>query len=135
MHRGTIYIATIAFVLSLSRADAGPVTPIDRAVIVAQAVKEHVDDNGRGESYWRQRADSLRQELEDQQVRYDAVIRQEQECLAQPVIYRGSSRDCASRYRSQKISIETQMERIRKRLDVDLPDEARKVGAYPGWLR
>jgi len=121
MNRFTIGIAIIALLFSLSGAHAG---------------SEHVDNNGRGESFWRQKADSLRRQLEDQQVQLDTANKQEQHCKDQQITYyRGLPRDCASMYRNQKISIEDKIAQIRKGLEVDLTEEARKAGAYPGWLR
>jgi len=121
MNKFTIGIAIIALLFSLSG---------------AQAASEHVDDNGRGESYWRQKADNLRQQLSDQQVALDTVNKQVQHCKDQQITYyRGLPRDCVSMYRNQKISIEDKMAQIQKGLEVDLPEEARKAGAYPGWLR
>ena len=135
MNKFSTSIAIIVFLLSLSVAHADPLTVIERPAIIAQAAKEPVDNNGRGESYWRQRADNLRQEFEDHQAKYDALKREEQECNDQHITYRGLPRDCAARYRDRKISMESKMELARKRLEVDLAEEARKAGAYPGWLR
>jgi hypothetical protein len=135
MNKVSISIALTVFLFPLSVAHAGSLAPMDRQIVIAQAAREHVDNNGRGESYWRQKADNLRQEYEDQQAKYDAVKREEQECNEQRITYRGSTRDCASRYRDKKIYHETKVELARKRLEVDLPEDARKAGAYPGWLR
>ena len=136
MNRFTIYLAIIAFLFSLSGAHAGTLPGIDRPTIIAQAAYEHVDNNGRSESYWRQKADNLRQQLDDQKVKLDTANKQEQHCKDQQITYyRGLPRDCASMYRYQKISIGDKIAQIQKGLEVDLPEEARKAGAYPGWLR
>jgi hypothetical protein len=136
MNRFTLGIATIAFMFSLSGAHAGPLLRIESTTIIAQAVKEDVDYNGRGESYWRQRADNLRKQLADQQLQLDTTNKQEQHCRNQQITYyRGLPRDCAAMYRNQKISIENRMTQIQKGLEVELPEEARKAGAFPGWLR
>lgn len=137
MNRVMIGSAVIFFLLTLpGGAQAGPLARTDRPPIIAQAGGEHVDNNGRGESYWRQKADYLRRQLEDQQVKLDTANKQEQHCRDQQITYyRGLPRDCAAMYRNQKIAIEDKITQLRKGLEVDLPEEARKAGAYPGWLR
>jgi hypothetical protein len=35
----------------------------------------------------------------------------------------------------KKIKLEMDIAKIRKTLEVDLPEEARRADAYPGWIR
>ena len=96
---------------------------------------EHRDKNGRGESYWRNKAENLRQQLQDEQVNYETLNKQQSECEGMQLYVRGLPKDCASKYRNQKIKSEQKIERIRKSLEIDLPEEARRADAYPGWIR
>ena len=100
----------------------------------ARTGTENTDKYGRGEDYWRERADELRQQLSELKDEYAATDRQEQECERKPFDYHGKRPDC-SFYRSEKAQLQRSIERTQKALDVDLPDEARKAEAYPGWLR
>lgn len=101
----------------------------------AQSDTEHTDAYGRGEAYWRERAETLRQRLEELQQDYEDVCSQERACQEKPARYPGRREDCTSMYRHQKTEIKQDIELTRKNLEVDLPDEARKLDAYPGWLR
>jgi len=94
----------------------------------------HLDKYGRGEEYWRSRADDLRQSIEQMKQDRESSYDQERACEQKRVAYLGKTVDC-SRYQVYRAQIERNIERARKRLEVDLPDEARKADAYPGWLR
>lgn len=101
----------------------------------AQSDTEHTDAYGRGEAYWRERADTLRQRLEELQQDYEDVCSQERACQETSARSPGRREDCPAIYRHQKTEIMQDIEQTRKSLEVDLPDEARKLDAYPGWLR
>jgi len=100
-------------------------------LLFAQATTEHQDRYGRGESYWRGRADDLREKLKTQEANYEVVLQQERECEER----KGSSRNCISLYNNQKIQTQQKIEKLKKSLEIDLPEEARKADAYPGWVR
>lgn len=99
----------------------------------APTVKEHKDKYGHGEEWWRRRAEKLRSELRDLQDDYDLVLRQEREQEEQGVI--GRKKKSGKKYGSKKMQLEKKIARVRRQLNEDLPEEARKAGAYPGWLR
>jgi hypothetical protein len=94
----------------------------------------HLDRYGRGEEYWHSRAESLRQEIDQLKQDRESSFDQERACEQKRVAYLGKTVDC-SRYQVYRTQIERNIERARKRLEIDLPDEARKADAYPGWLR
>lgn len=98
---------------------------------------EQTDVNGRGEAYWRQRADSLREQLHDLQDEYEYACAQERACEERQVkaSYLGKRQDCAGAYGREKAHLQYQIEQTKKRLEVDLPDEMRRSEAYPGWIR
>lgn len=114
---------------------AAPATRMKKAK-KGQADTEHTDRYGRGEEYWRERADELRQRIAELQEEYEYASRQERECEEHNRInYLGKRPDCASIYGTEKSRVQHALDRARKSLEVDLPDEARKQDAYPGWLR
>ncbi len=101
----------------------------------AQSGTGDTDSSGRGEEYWRERADGLRQQLHELQDDYESVSRHERECEKKPIDHRGKRIDCASIFGYHRERLEKQINQTRKALEVDLPDDARKAGAYPGWIR
>jgi hypothetical protein len=97
---------------------------------------EHTDKNGRGGAYWRARSEALRQDLEELRQDYESLSSEERACEeSHRINYLGKGTDCAAMYRNRKERLELQIEHARKKLEVDLPDEARKLDAYPGWIR
>ncbi len=98
------------------------------------AVTEHRDKYGRGEGYWRKRAADLRQKLRDQEARYDLVLKQlnEQDQKLKTLSARNKARASLEK---KKTKLETDIARTRRALEVDLPEEARRADAYPGWIR
>lgn len=95
-------------------------------------VKEHRDKNGKGEEYWRKKAANLRRKLRDQQEAYDEVLKR----LADEDRNPGKRKKKAvSSLEKKKLKLEKDIARTRRMLEVELPEEARKADAYPGWLR
>ncbi len=105
-----------------------------KAAKYGQSGTEDTDKYGRGKAYWQNRAESLRESIEDLQQDYETLRSQERQCEQKPYNYLGKKPDCAI-YRANKERVEKNIERTRQRLEVDLPDEARTAGASPGWLR
>ena len=108
----------------------------------AQKVKktpEHKDKYGHGEEYWRARAGKLRRQLREQQQDYDDVLKQiethERQATAGGSSARGKKASGTASLRKKKSQLEKKIARTRRELEVDLPEEARKADAYPGWLR
>ncbi len=94
------------------------------------APAEHRDRYGRGEAYWRKKATNLRLKLRDQQDDYDAVVRRLEDLVSRP-----GRKKTRSTLEKKKKKLERDMARTRRMLEVDLPEEARKADAYPGWIR
>jgi hypothetical protein len=119
-----------------------PVTPDDNRVSVGErmrperpaAVMEHRDRNGRGEEYWQRRAANIRLKLRDRQDEYGTVLRKMDAQDRKPG-KTGSRKNSASTLGSRKAKLEKEIAALQRQLDVDLPEEARKADAYPGWLR
>lgn len=98
--------------------------------------EEPLDKYGRGEEYWRERAEAAREYLQEQEELYEYVSSQERACLEKSRQYAAQGRhvDCSA-YQREKIQAEKNIARAKKSLEADLPEEARKAEAYPGWLR
>jgi hypothetical protein len=96
------------------------------------SVKEHKDKNGKGERYWRGRADKLRMKLRDLQDDYDLVMKQLDDPAQKTSTGKKKSRSSLVK---KKQKIEKDMTKTKRKLEVDLPEEARRADAYPGWVR
>jgi len=130
------------------RSTAKPVEVRDDRVSVGQqpvaadkkAVQssEHKDRFGRGEEYWSKRAENLRRQLREQQDEHDLIVKQEKDDEAKPKkLSSKKSKKSSSRSSrdKKKAKIEKKIARLNHELEVELPEEARKAGAYPGWVR
>lgn len=91
------------------------------------AASEHKDKNGRGEEYWHKRAENLRRQIREKQDDLDLLVKQERN-------ENRKSRKNSSRAK-KKTALENKIARLNHELEVELPEEARKADAYPGWLR
>jgi hypothetical protein len=117
------------------KTDGGRVSIGDKSAAPGKttvSVKEHKDKYGRGEGYWRSRADKLRMKLRDQQDEYDLVLRQLDDPAPKTI---GGKKKSRSSLVKKKMKIEKDMTKTRRKLEVDLPEEARRADAYPGWVR
>jgi hypothetical protein len=124
------------------RSNATPVKTDDNRVSIGDkpavpgratgSVKEHKDKYGRGERYWHGRADKLRMKLRDQQDEYDLVVKQLDDPAPKTT---GGRKKSHSSLIKKKQKIEKDMTKTRRKLEVDLPEEARRADAYPGWIR
>jgi hypothetical protein len=100
------------------------------------AVPEHKDKYGRGEQYWRKRAESLRRQLREQEDERELLVKQERDEESKANKRSSSSAKKAKSSRDKKMAkIDKKVAKLRRELDVDLPEEARRADAYPGWLR
>jgi hypothetical protein len=100
------------------------------------AVPEHKDKYGRGEQYWRKRAENLRRQLRDQENERELLVKQERDDESKTKKRSSSSAKKAKSSRDKKLAtIDKKIAKLKRELDVDLPAEARKADAYPGWLR
>ena len=96
---------------------------------------EHRDKHGRGEEYWRKRAANIRMKLRDLQGEYDIILKQEQDEEKQPRQLNSKKKKSASSREKKKAKIEKDIAKVRRLLETDLPEEARRADAYPGWIR
>jgi septal ring factor EnvC (AmiA/AmiB activator) len=96
---------------------------------------EHRDKFGRGEEYWRKQSANLRLKLRDQQDEYSQVIKELDDQDKKPKKLTSKKKTSASSLEKNKLKLEKEIARTRRRLEVDLPEEARRADAYPGWLR
>ena len=96
---------------------------------------EHKDKYGHGEEWWRNRAEKLRGELRDLEDEYDLVLKKERDEEQHGKTLGGRKKKSKTNYGSRKLRIEKKIAQAKRRLEVDLPEEARKADAYPGWLR
>lgn len=105
------------------------------AVKAGGQLGEHKDKNGRGEDYWRRRASNLRLRLRDQQDEYAIVLKEldsQDQKTGKPA---GKGKKSLSGLERKKAKLEKDIARTKRVLEVDLPEEARRADAYPGWLR
>lgn len=98
-------------------------------------VREHRDKYGRGEEYWHKKAANLRLKLRDQQDEYNMVLKQLDDQDQKPKKIGGKKKKSRSSLEKKQLKLETNMAKTRRSLEVDLPEEARKADAYPGWIR
>jgi hypothetical protein len=126
------------------RNSATPVKPDTSRVNVAEESaapgtsrvfgKEHKDKYGRGEAYWRKKAEKIRLKLRRQQDEYDLVLKQLNDLDQTSKTY-GGKKKSRSGLEKQKGKLEIKMAQTSRELEVNLPEEARKADAYPGWIR
>jgi Domain of unknown function (DUF4124) len=98
------------------------------------SVREHKDKYGKGEEYWHRKAANLRLKLRDQQDEYDLVVKQLDDQDQKPKKIGGKKKSRSS-LEKKMLKLEKDMAKTRRALEVDLPEEARKADAYPGWIR
>jgi hypothetical protein len=98
---------------------------------------EHKDRFGRGEEYWNKRAENLRRQIRVQQDEHDLIVKQEKDDEAKPkkLSSKSKKKNTRSSRDKKKAKIEKKIARLTHELEVELPEEARKADAYPGWLR
>ncbi len=119
------------------------VKPDERRVSVAEKpaqssakvspAPDHKDKYGHGEEYWRKRAAGLRTKLRDQQDEYNQVVKQMEDQDQKPKKTAGSKKKTS--LEKKKVKLEKDIARTRRMLEVDLPEEARRADAWPGWVR
>jgi|MudIll2142460700_1097286.scaffolds.fasta_scaffold50837_2 hypothetical protein len=131
------------------RNNAEAVTPDESRVSIGEkpsstkktsaSLKDHKDKNGRGEDYWHKRAVKLRKELATLQDKYDLILTQEREEENKPKTLaaqnNGKSKKSQTSSDKKKSALEKDLARKKHELEVELPEEARKADAYPGWIR
>jgi hypothetical protein len=127
------------------RGAAKPVEVRDDRVSIGQSpaadkgrpakVAEHKDKYGRGEQYWRTRAEKLRRQIRDQQDEREFLVKQERDDESNPKKSASSKKKAKSSRDKKMAKIDTKIAKLKRELEVDLPAEARKADAYPGWIR
>jgi hypothetical protein len=98
---------------------------------------EHKDRYGRGEDYWNKRAENLHRQIREQQGEHDLIVKQEKDDETKPKKLSSKSKKDSSRSSrdKKKAKIEKKIAHLKHELEVELPEEARKADAYPGWVR
>ena len=98
-------------------------------------VQPQRDQNGRGEKYWRDRAERLRRQLRTHQAERDRLVQKGRDAEQAHTFPTKSDRK-ARKDRERKLAkIDQKMSRLKHALEVELPEEARKADALPGWIR
>lgn len=116
-----------------SRVSVGekPSAPVSTAV----RSSDHRDKYGRGEDYWRKRADKYRRQLSDFQYEQELITKMEKDEESTPKVLTAKRKKTLASREKKKAQLEKKIEMTKKKLEVDLPDEARRADAYPGWVR
>lgn len=95
----------------------------------------HRDKYGRGAEYWRKKAADLRLRLRDQQDDYNVVLKQLDEFNHQSKALSSEEKKHRSSLKKRKTTLEKDIAKTRRRLEVDLVEEAKNADAYPEWVR
>jgi hypothetical protein len=98
-------------------------------------VREHRDKNGRGEEWWHRRAGNQRLELRKLEDDLELLLKKEQDQEKKPTRISKKKKKSSAAPDRKKTQLEKKIAQAKRRLEVDLPEEARKADAYPGWLR
>jgi hypothetical protein len=96
---------------------------------------DHKDKYGRGEEHWRKRADKYRQQLRDYQYERDLIVKKEKDEEDNPKILTSKRKKSLASQEKKKAQLDKKIEKTKRILEVDLPEEARRADAYPGWIR
>jgi len=99
------------------------------------SIKENKDKYGRGEDYWHKKSSNLRLKLRDLQNEYDLVLKQLEDHDQKAKKLGSKKTKPHSSVEKKKMKLEKDIAKTRKMLEVDLPEEARRAEAYPGWIR
>ncbi len=99
------------------------------------AAAEHRDKYGRGEDYWRKRASNIRLKLRDLEEERDLVVKKIGDEEKKPAKSAASKKRTLAGLDKKKTKLERDIAKTRRLLEVDLPEEARRADAYPGWIR
>ena len=98
-------------------------------------VKEHRDKNGHNEAWWRRRAENQRLELRKFEDERELLLKKERDQEKNSTRTSGKKKKSTAAHDKKKLQLEKKIAQAKRRLEVDLPEEARKADAYPGWLR
>lgn len=97
---------------------------------------QYRDTSGKGEIWWRNEADGIRTQIRHSEEDLEYFYGFQRDCEeSQKNIISARNRDCGSLYSGNIERVKATIERLKKRLEIDLPEESRKAGALPGWLR
>jgi hypothetical protein len=91
--------------------------------------------NGRNEEWWHRRAENRRLELRKLEDDLDLQLKKEQDQEKKPTRISKKKKKSSAGHDQKKMQLEKKIAQAKRRLEVDLPEEARKADAYPGWLR
>jgi hypothetical protein len=96
---------------------------------------DHKDKYGRNEEFWRKRAEKYRHQLRDYQYEYDLLVKKEKDEEDNPKVLTSKRKKALASREKKQAQLEKKIVKTKKILDVDLPEEARRADAYPGWVR
>jgi hypothetical protein len=116
-----------------SRVSVGNNTPASERKSVKSP--DHKDKYGRNEEYWRKRAEKYRRQLRDYQYEYDMLLKKERAEKENPKVLTKKRKKAMASLEKKKAQLESKIEKTRRILEIELPEEARKADAYPGWVR
>ncbi len=89
-------------------------------------------------AYWQQRMKEAKQRLADAEQRYRELEQKRNDLLGRwggVASGRLQEREEAERIRQEMQQVQHEIDEARNQVEVVIPDEARKAGAEPGWLR
>jgi hypothetical protein len=116
-----------------NRVSVGEKPAVPRSASVE--VREHRDKNGKGEAWWHRRAENQRLELRKLEDERDLLLKKEQDQEKKTTRSSKKKKKSSTAHDRKKTQLETKIAQAKRRLEVDLPEEARRADAYPGWLR
>jgi type IV secretory pathway VirB10-like protein len=87
---------------------------------------------------WKARMKSAKQRLADAELHYKELEQKRDLALQSwggPASGQLAGREEAARIEQEMNQVQTEIDNARRQIEVELPDEARKAGVPPGWLR
>ena len=87
---------------------------------------------------WQQRMRDERERLADSEKRYQELVQRRDELLQSwggPASGKFAERIEADRIEREMNDVQNEIDNARKEIDVEIPEQARKAGIPPGWLR
>lgn len=93
------------------------------------------DQDGHDEKWWRGQVNSLRSKITEEENNLAFYDTRQKACEEEQKNYVRYSRNCTRQYEESRKRSEWNIDRYKQQLEVELPEQARKAGAPPGWVR